>query len=154
VSSTTSSSLGASGTLKVERSSLQGIEKKSGALGFDLVIGDGADDLHERDLDCVGVFEGGEIEGAVLCGLELVARVEVAETLAAQAGDPHWVPLTLRCWQRGIGRIVYSTPVSSFESCELRVEGHLECVRVRGKILKRKASGVRLWGEDKGAREP
>jgi len=44
---------------------LQGVEQESGAFAVDLTGGDQAHDLHERDLDGVGVLKDGEIEGDV-----------------------------------------------------------------------------------------
>ena len=74
------------GVLEVVSGGLQGVEEKPGALALDFIVGDGADDLHERDLDGIGVLESGEIECALVGGLELVAGVEVAVTLAADGG--------------------------------------------------------------------
>jgi hypothetical protein len=47
---------------QVRGSGLQGVEQEAGGLGVDLSAEDEAHDLHERDLDGVGVFEHGEIE--------------------------------------------------------------------------------------------
>jgi hypothetical protein len=51
------------GAGEVGGSGLQGVEKKSGGFGIDLTGGDEAHDLHEGDLDGVGVFKDGEIDG-------------------------------------------------------------------------------------------
>ena len=80
---------------QIEGSGLQGIEEEAGDLGVDLAGGEQAHDLHEGDLDGVGVLEDGEVEaGAALAGavavkfdaLFLKAFVEEAETVAFECG--------------------------------------------------------------------
>jgi hypothetical protein len=44
---------------------LQGVEHEAGGFGVDLSGDDEADDLHERDLDGVGVLEHREVDGDV-----------------------------------------------------------------------------------------
>jgi hypothetical protein len=74
---------------------LQGIEQEAGGFRVHLSIEDEAHDLHERDLDGVGVLEHGQVEygagaaGAV--GVEddagfLPAFVEEAEVVASEGG--------------------------------------------------------------------
>ena len=79
---------------------LQGVEEESGVLAVDLAGDDEAHDLHERDLDRVGVFEDGERDGdpaaagagvfgaieVELDDLFVVEFVEVTEAVAAQGG--------------------------------------------------------------------
>jgi hypothetical protein len=48
---------------QVGRCGLQGIEQQAGGFGIDLSAQNQAHDLHERDLDGVGVFENREIDG-------------------------------------------------------------------------------------------
>jgi hypothetical protein len=80
---------------KVGGGGLQGIEQEAGGFRVQLSIEDEAHDLHERDLNGVGVFEHGQIErdagaaGAV--GVEddagfVPAFVEKAEVVASQGG--------------------------------------------------------------------
>jgi len=47
------------GAGQVGRGGLQGVEQEAGVFGVDLAAEDEAHDLHERDLDGVGVFEHG-----------------------------------------------------------------------------------------------
>jgi hypothetical protein len=69
--------------------------EEAGGFVFDLLGDEQAHDLHEGDLDGVGVFEDGEDEsgdaaagavGAELNALVLKALVEETETVAAQGG--------------------------------------------------------------------
>jgi hypothetical protein len=78
-------------SFQVGRGGLQGVEEEARGFGVDLSAEDEAHDLHERDLDGVGVFEHGEIEdGASAAGAVGVkddaglvpAFVEVAEMVA------------------------------------------------------------------------
>jgi hypothetical protein len=74
---------------------LQGVEQQAGGFGVYLSAEDEAHDLHERDLDGVGVFEHGQIErGAAAAGAVGVeddtgfvpAFVEIAKVIAFQGG--------------------------------------------------------------------
>ncbi len=79
---------------------MQAVEQEAGGFAVDLAGDDEAHDLHEGDLDGVGVLEDGEFDddgataGAVLLeavevelkALLLVAFVEVTEFVAAQGG--------------------------------------------------------------------
>ena len=75
---------------------LQSVEQKAGVFAVDLAGDDETHDLHERDLDGVGVFEDVEVErdvafatgavGVELDGFFVVEFVEVAEAVAAQGG--------------------------------------------------------------------
>jgi len=51
------------GATEIERSGLESIKKKSGGLVVNLMGEKQAHDLHEGDLDGVGVFEDGQVEG-------------------------------------------------------------------------------------------
>ena len=51
------------GAAQVERRGLQGIEEEAGGFVVDLVGDQQAHDLHEGDLDRVGVLEDGQVEG-------------------------------------------------------------------------------------------
>ncbi len=75
---------------------LQSVEREAGGFAVELA-GDGeAQDLHDADLDRVGVLKGGKVDGdaaaaARAVGVELdallvMAFVEEAETVAAQGG--------------------------------------------------------------------
>jgi hypothetical protein len=96
------------GAAEVGAGGLQGVEEEAGGFGVDLSGNDQAHDLHEGDLDGVGVLEDGEIDGGgaaagrfqagVVCSiifksieieldaLVVVALVEVAELVAAKGG--------------------------------------------------------------------
>lgn len=74
---------------------MQGIEEEAGGFGIELAAGEEAHDLHERDLDGVGVLEDGEDEigaatafavGVQFDLLLLKAFVEEAETVVAKSG--------------------------------------------------------------------
>ena len=91
--------------------SWRAVKKDAGAAGLDAVAGDGAGDERERDLDGVGVFEGGELDldgrgmggvGGVERGVGLEAAfallgavVEVAEGAAAEGHAFAFVPVGL-----------------------------------------------------------
>ena len=51
------------GKAKVGAGGLQGVEKQTGGFVVELAGGQQAHDLHQGDLDGVGVFEEGEFEG-------------------------------------------------------------------------------------------
>src|ERR1700688_1102079 len=79
----------------VGRGRLQGVEQEAGGFGVDLSAENQAHDLHERDLDGVGVFKYREIEGGAAAagavGVQhdagfTVAFVEITEMVAAQGG--------------------------------------------------------------------
>jgi hypothetical protein len=83
------------GVAKVETGGLQGVEEQAGDFGVDLAGGEQAHDVHEGDLDGIGVFEDGKIEaGAAVAGavaaeldaLLLKAFVEETETVAFECG--------------------------------------------------------------------
>ena len=80
---------------EVRRGGLQGVEQEAGGLAVQLSAESETHDLHERDLDGVGVFEHGEIKsdasatGAV--GIEddagfMPAFMEKAEVVTLQGG--------------------------------------------------------------------
>jgi hypothetical protein len=80
---------------EVQGGGLQGIEEQAGDFGIDLAGGEQAHDLHERDLDGVGVLEDGEEEaGVAVAGtvaiqfdaLFLKALVKETEAVAAKRG--------------------------------------------------------------------
>ena len=80
------------GAVQVERRGLQGVEQEAGGFVVDLVGDQQAHDLHEGDLDRVGVFEDGQVEGgrglASLRGIDhdaLVVPLFMKETEAAIA---------------------------------------------------------------------
>src|SRR6202023_3225863 len=75
------------GAMKVAAGGLQGVEDESGGLGVDVSGDEQARDLHERDLDGVGVLEDGQIDGDgaaagtrvfLAIGMELDALVVMA----------------------------------------------------------------------------
>jgi hypothetical protein len=75
---------------EVERGGLQGVEEESGDFRIELPAKDEAHDLHERDLDGVGVLEHGHGEakrgGGLRVQLDLLALpILVKETEAASA---------------------------------------------------------------------
>ena len=83
------------GHAQVGAGGLQGVEQEAGGFVIDLLGDEQAHDLHESDLNGVGVFEDGEDEGsdaaagavgAELYALVLKAFVEETETIAAQGG--------------------------------------------------------------------
>jgi hypothetical protein len=83
------------GHAQVGAGSLQSIEQEAGGLVVDLLRDEQAHDLHESDLNGVGVFEDGEDEGSDAAtgavGVEfdlfvLKTFVEETETVAAQGG--------------------------------------------------------------------
>jgi hypothetical protein len=83
------------GHTQVSAGGLQGVEQEAGGFVVDLLGDEQAHDLHEGDLDGVGVFEDGEDEGgdtaagavgAEFDALVLKAFVEKTETVAAQGG--------------------------------------------------------------------
>src|SRR5579864_3474791 len=83
------------GHAQVGAGGLQGVEQEAGGFVVDLLRDEQAYDLHESDLDGVGVFEDGEDEsgyaaaGAVGAELDLFVLktfVEETETVAAQGG--------------------------------------------------------------------
>jgi len=83
------------GHAQVGAGGLQGVEQEAGGSVLDLLGDEQAHDLHEGDLDGVGVFEDGEDEGgdaatgavgAEFDAFVLKAFVEEAETVAAQGG--------------------------------------------------------------------
>jgi len=88
------------GAAEIGAGGLQRVEQESGGFQLDASGGHQAHDLHEGDLDGVGVLEDGKFErcrtkaGAVvfypikveLDALVVVAFVEVAEFVAAQCG--------------------------------------------------------------------
>ena len=83
------------GLAEVAAGGLQGIEKEAGGFVVDLLGDEKAHDLHEGDLDGVGVFEDGQDEGgnaatgavgAELDAFVLKAFVEITEAVAAQGG--------------------------------------------------------------------
>jgi len=80
---------------KIRRSGLQAVEHEAASLGIELAAEDEAHDLHERDLNGVGVLEdgkldrGGDAQVSVVVEVEVSgapAVVEVAEPAAAQRG--------------------------------------------------------------------
>jgi len=80
------------GSAQVERRGLQGVEQEAGGFVVDLVGDQQAHDLHEGDLDRVGVLEDGQVEGrrglAGLGGIDhdaLVVPLFMKETEAAIA---------------------------------------------------------------------
>jgi hypothetical protein len=80
------------GTAQVERRGLQGVEEEAGGFVVDLVGDQQAHDLHEGDLDRVGVLEDGQVEGgrglAGLRGIDddaLIVPLFMKETEAAIA---------------------------------------------------------------------
>ena len=80
------------GAAQVERRGLQGVEQEAGGFVVDLVGDQQAHDLHEGDLDGVGVLEDGQVEGrrglAGLGGIDddaLVVPLFMKETEAAIA---------------------------------------------------------------------
>ena len=83
------------GHAQVGAGGLQGVEQEAGGFVVDLLGDEQAHDLHEGDLNGVGVFEDGEDEGgdaaAGAVGAEfdvfvLKTFVEETETVAAQGG--------------------------------------------------------------------
>ena len=83
------------GHAQVSAGGLQGVEQEAGGFVVDLLGDEQAHDLHESDLDGVGIFEDGEDKGgdaaAGAVGGEvdafvLKAFVEKTETVAAQGG--------------------------------------------------------------------
>jgi hypothetical protein len=92
------------GSGQIDAGGLQGVEKESGGLGVELAGDDEAHDLHEGNLDGVGVLEDGQIDGDVAAatgvfreivveaiGIErdalfVMTFVEVTETVAAESG--------------------------------------------------------------------
>jgi len=83
------------GQAEVGAGGLQGIEEEAGGFVVELSGDEEAHDLHEGDLDGVGVLEDGEFEGgdaatgavgAELDAFVLKAFVEIAETVSAQGG--------------------------------------------------------------------
>src|SRR5450755_524695 len=80
---------------KIGGSGLQAVEHQAAGFGIELAAEDEAHDLHERDLDGVGVFEnrkldgGGDAECSGIVQVEVSgapAIMEVAESLATQRG--------------------------------------------------------------------
>jgi hypothetical protein len=78
-------------SFQIGRCGLQGIEQQAGGFRIDLSAEDEAHDLHERDLNGVGVFEYGQVEdsasAAGTVGVEddagfVPAFVEIAEVVA------------------------------------------------------------------------
>ena len=75
---------------------LQSVEKKAGGFAFELSGEGEAHDLHERDLDGVGVLKDGELDGGAAArassiGVErnalfVIALVKVTELVAAEGG--------------------------------------------------------------------
>ena len=85
------------GVAEVAAGGLQGVEKKAGGFVIDLIGEEHAHDLHEGDLDGIGVFEDGEREGAWAAAgtgfisgeadaLVVKALVKETETIAAKGG--------------------------------------------------------------------
>jgi hypothetical protein len=82
------------GAAQVVAGGLEGEEEKSGDFGIHLAGGKQAHDLHEGDLDGVGILEDGEDEGGAAAGavaveldlLFLKAFVEEAEAVAFECG--------------------------------------------------------------------
>src|ERR1700722_14766690 len=83
------------GAPEVGRGGLQGVEQQAGGFGLYLSAEDEAHDLHERDLDGVGVLEHGHIDddaaeaGARVVGGEVrvgPALGKVAETRGPEGG--------------------------------------------------------------------
>jgi hypothetical protein len=83
------------GEAEIATSGLQGIEEETGGFRIDLTPGEEAHDLHERDLDRIGILEDGQGEIGRGCafaiGVEfdlllLRAFVEEAETVAGKCG--------------------------------------------------------------------
>ena len=83
------------GHAQVGAGGLQGVEQEAGGFVVELLGDEQAHDLHEGDLNGVGVFEDGEDEGGNAATgavggefdlLVLKAFVEEAETVAAQGG--------------------------------------------------------------------
>src|SRR5579862_2407705 len=86
--------------MQVAAGCLQSVEDESGSLGVDVAGNEQTRDLHERDLDGVGVLEDGQVDGHgaaagarvfLAIGMELdalvvMAFVKVTETVAAQGG--------------------------------------------------------------------
>jgi hypothetical protein len=50
------------GALEIQRCSLQAVEQKAGGFGFEVFSDDKAEDLHDGDLDGVGVFKDRQVE--------------------------------------------------------------------------------------------
>ena len=82
---------------EVAAGGLQGVEKKAGSFVIDLIGEQHAHDLHEGNLDGIGVFEDREHEGGgaaagagFICGepdaLVVKALVKETETVAAEGG--------------------------------------------------------------------
>lgn len=80
---------------EIRRSGLQAVEHEAAGFGIELAAEDEAHDLHERDLDGVGVFEdrqldgGGDAQGTGVVEVEVSgapAVVKVAESSSAQRG--------------------------------------------------------------------
>ena len=83
------------GEAEIATGGLQGIGEEAGGFRIDLTAGEEAHDLHERDLDRIGILEDGQDEigtaAAFAIGVEfdlllLKAFVEEAETVAAKCG--------------------------------------------------------------------
>jgi hypothetical protein len=88
------------GAMKVAAGGLQSVEDEAGSLGVHVSGDEQARDLHERNLDGVGVLEDGQVDGdgaaagariflaigMKLDALVVMALVEVTETVAAQGG--------------------------------------------------------------------
>jgi hypothetical protein len=81
------------GMAEIEGRGLQGVEEEAGGFGVHLTAGEEAYDLHEADLDGVGILENGKIErGADAPGtggvegdaLFVPALMEKAEAIASQ----------------------------------------------------------------------
>jgi hypothetical protein len=94
------------GHAKIGAGGLERIKKEAGSFGLDLPGDEQAHDLHERDLDGVGVFENGQDEAGSAAAdavsvqvnaFVLKAFVKKQKRLRRSAGDPHWVPLIFRC---------------------------------------------------------
>ena len=134
------------GACEVGAGDLQAVEQEAGSFAVDLAGDDEAHDLHEGDLDGVGVLEDGEFDddaataGAVLLeavevelkALLLVAFVEVTEFISAQGGRSALGAVDLDVLT-SIGKVwhVVSYPPSSVIYWNHRVGGIL---------------GFNLWG--------
>jgi hypothetical protein len=69
--------------LQVERGGLQAVEQEAGGLGIELFGQNKAQDLHDRNLDGVGVLEDGQAErGDLLCRLAGLTEFDAGFTPA------------------------------------------------------------------------